>query len=97
MLSKIKLLLGITDSSKDVLLEALIDKATQYIKDVTHRTTLTSSLECIAIDCVIYDYNRLGTAGLVSESYSGISYSYLADYPENILRQIRSQRKIGVL
>ena len=91
MLNDIKLLLGLTDSSKDAILTLLIKQATQEAKNITHNDVV-DDLENAIIDMVIYNYNRLGTEGLDSESYSGVSFNYTADYPEFILRQLRPKR-----
>ena len=74
MLEKVKLLLGITDNSKDDLLTFLIEQA-----------------------IVVYNYNRLGTEGLDSEGYSGVSLNYSADYPEPIIRALKAKRKLITL
>ena len=41
---------------------------------------------------VVFLYNRLGTEGLNSESYSGVSYNYSSDYPEYILSALESAK-----
>ena len=46
---------------------------------------------------VVYNYNRIGTEGLNSESYSGTSYNYTTDYPEQILKMLKRYRKIVTL
>jgi hypothetical protein len=46
---------------------------------------------------VIQDYNRMGAEGLNSESYSGVSFNYQATYSEDIMKQLRRYRKIGVI
>ena len=96
MLENIKLLLGITDDTKNALLQVLIQQAEDEVKDYTHRDDvccLTSTIERM----VVYNYNRLGTEGLNSESYSGLSYNYATDYPEQILKVLKKYRKIVVL
>ena len=46
---------------------------------------------------VAYNYNRLGTEGLDSEGYSGVSFNYSADYPEPIIRALKAKRKLITL
>lgn len=94
-LSSIKLLLNIgsSDTSKDDLLALLIDNATQYAQSYMHR----EDTDCVGksiVDMVIYDYNRIGTEGLNSESFGGVSFNYSSSYPENIMSQLRAHRKI---
>lgn len=93
MLQKIKLLLNITGTDKDDLLALLIDKCTDQVIAYTHNPDSVPFLEGTICDMVVYTYNRLGTEGLNSENYSGLSFSYTADYPESILRSLRAKRK----
>lgn len=96
MLEDIKLLLGITSTEKDKLLKLLINLATEDARTISRRQDVTE-LESIITQMVVFNYNRLGTEGLDSESYSGVSYSYSADYPENILRNLKRFRKLVTL
>lgn len=93
MLEKIKILLGINDSSKDELLTVLLDQAIEETINYTHNNCLTG-LESTICRMVVYNYNRISTEGVNSESYSGVSYSYSADYPESIMRVLKAHRKI---
>ena len=96
MLEKIKLLLNITDEFKDTLLTLLIQQAIDEAIEFTHNSD-TSELESTIIKMVLFNYNQLGTAGIDAESYSDISYTYSADYPEGILRSLKSKRKLVTL
>lgn len=96
MLEKIKLLLGLTDSSKDDLLTVLLEQAIDEAVNYTHNDCL-SALETSIVKMVVYNYNRLGTEGVDSEGYSGVSFAYSADYPENIMRTLRANRKVILL
>lgn len=96
MLENIKLLLGITTSDKDEVLELLISQATTEAKEYTNNENV-SRLSPAILKMVIYNYNRLGTEGLDSEGYSGISYSYSADYPDAVIRLLNKYRKIKTL
>lgn len=96
MLEDIKLLLGITSTDKDKLIKLLINLATEDARTISRRQDVTE-LEGAIIQMVVFNYNRLGTEGLDSESYSGVSYSYSSDYPENILRSLKRYRKLVTL
>lgn len=96
MLNNIKLLLGLTDNTKDELIELLIMQATDEAKDFTHREDVSILSSTIA-QMVIWKYNRMGTEGLNSESYSGVSYNYAQDYPDSIMRTLKRYRKLIVL
>ena len=96
MLENIKLLLGISSTEKDNLLTLLIQQAEDEAKDFTHREDICE-LQSTIERMVVYNYNRIGTEGLNSESYSGTSYNYTSDYPEQILKMLKRYRKIVTL
>lgn len=96
MLENIKLLLGISSTEKDNLLTLLIQQAEDEAKDFTHREDVCE-LQSTIERMVVYNYNRIGTEGLNSESYSGTSYNYTTDYPEQILKMLKRYRKIVTL
>lgn len=93
MLDKLKLILGIKDDTKDDLLTLLIEQAIEEALNYTHQDNI-DNLSSTIISMVVYKYNRLGTEGLDSEGYSGVSFGYSADYPESIMRALKSQRKL---
>lgn len=93
MLDDIKLLLGLTDDSKDELLELLIKQATNEAKEYIGVDKLTAGMKVTVGKMVIYNYNRLGTEGLDSESYSGVSFNYSSDYPISILRELDTAKR----
>lgn len=91
----IKLLLGITDDSKDDLLNLLIDNAQEFAVSYTNNEDVKTYEGALA-RIVVYDYNRMNTEGLNSESYSGLTFSYAADYPEAVLKPLRAHRRVKV-
>ena len=93
MLEKVKLLLGIADNTKDDLLTLLIEQAIEEAIVYTHNECV-DELNTSIIQMVVYKYNRIGTEGLDSEGYSGVSFQYTSDYPENIMRGLRAKRKV---
>lgn len=93
MLNKIKILLGLKDNSKDDLLTILIEEAIDEALAYTHRDS-ADGLDTSITQMVVYKYNRIGTEGVDSENYSGVSFSYSTDYPESIMRGLRSKRKV---
>lgn len=97
MLERIKLLLNITDDSKDALLEELIDNATEFAQNYINNDAALDNLTGTIIAMVIYDYNRMGTEGLASENYSGMSFGYTAGYSDDIMKQLRRYRKVRVI
>ncbi len=93
MLDKLKLILSIKDDTKDDLLTLLIEQAIEEALNYTHQDSI-DNLSSTIISMVVYKYNRLGTEGLDSEGYSGVSFGYSTDYPESIMRALKSQRKL---
>lgn len=93
MLDKLKLILSIKDNTKDDLLTLLIEQAIEEALNYTHQDSI-DNLSSTIISMVVYKYNRLGTEGLDSEGYSGVSFGYSTDYPESIMRALKSQRKL---
>ena len=93
MLEKVKLLLGITDNSKNDL---LIEQAIEEVMAYTHLDCV-DELNTTIVKIVVYNYNRLGTEGLGSEGYSGVSFNYTEDYPAPIVRALKAKRKLIIL
>lgn len=58
---------------------------------------LDAELEMVAQRIAIIKLNRLNTEGLSSQSYSGVSESYVNGYPEDIMSVLRRKRKIKVI
>lgn len=96
MLNKLKLLLGIDNASKDELLNELIAQCSANALAFTHLST-ADTLESVIIEMAVYRYNLIGSEGLNKENYSGTSYEYKYDYPDYILAQLRSQRKVRTI
>lgn len=92
MIDKVKLLLGLTDSSKDKLIEVLIDGAVEDAVAITGNKYIQDELPNTIVKMVVYNYNRLGTEGLETESYSGVSYNYSNGYPQDILNTLNKKR-----
>ena len=97
MLEKIKMLLNISDESKDALLSLLIENAEEYVAVYCNNASAVDSLSGAIISMVIQDYNTMGAEGLNSESYSGVTFNYQTEYSEDIMKQLRRYRKIGVI
>lgn len=96
MLNKVKLLLGLTDETKDDLLTILIEQAIDEALTYTHQDCV-DELNTAIIQMVVYKYNRIGTEGVESEGYSGVSFNYATDYPESILRALNAKRRLRTL
>ena len=96
MLEEVKLLLNITDTSKDSLLTLLISQATDEVVLYTHNEDI-DDLHTAIVRCAVYNFNRLGSEGVDGESYSGVNFNYSTDYPDSIMRMLKAKRKVVVL
>lgn len=93
MIYTIKLLLGISDTSKDDLLTALLNDTIEEVQTYIRSYDL-DGLESVINQIVVIKYNRLTSEGLSSESYNGASFGYLSDYPESIQKALKAKRRV---
>lgn len=97
MLEEIKILLGdaagnFTDAQIGLCAKQALAEVEAYC-----RRTADYELEAIAERIAIIKLNRLNTEGLASQSYSGVSESYIDGYPADILAVLNRKRKIKVI
>ena len=97
MLDKLKLMLGITDNTKDTLLNLILDIVIQEFLDYTNRDDIPDGANAVALQMAVIQYNRIGSQGLASQGYSGVSESYIDGYPENIRKQLNRYRKMKAI
>lgn len=93
LLEQTKLLISLSDSTKDALLELLIQKTKDEVLLYTNKTEYLETMDNVVIDIVVIKYNRIGSEGLASQSYSGASESYLTEYPDYINKQLNTFKK----
>ena len=96
LIDNIKTELGITGTGQDGLLSLLIENEKDNARNITHNVNASDN-EAMIQRMVIWRYNTLGTEGLTSENYSGVSFGYKADYPDDIMQVIRSYKKVRVI
>lgn len=97
MIEEIKLLLGdaasnFTDAQIALAYKMAISEIEEYCK-----READAALELIAEKIAVIKLNRINTEGLSSQSYSGVSESYLDGYPEEIKMVLNRKRKIKVI
>ena len=80
----------------DDKLQAIIDDVTLEVLADTNQSELNAQLESAAISLSVIAVNRLGTEGLASEGYSGVSTSYLDDVPPRVASILNANRRLGV-
>lgn len=100
MLEDIKLLLNITDNSKDNLLNKLLTKSQNTVFEYCNNTFVDGTpqgVEDLIVELAIIRYNKLGSEGLQSESYSGISQTFNQDIPQDIKSELNKYRRLKTL
>lgn len=97
MLEEIKLLLGdAADNFTEAQINLAYKLALAEVEDYCNREADTA-LELVAERIAVIKLNRLNTEGLASQSYSGISESYIDGYPADIQAALNRKRKIKVI
>lgn len=97
MLEDIKLLLGDSaDNYSDAQISLAYRMALAEVEAYCRRTA-DAELELIAERIAVLKLNRTNTEGLASQSYSGVSESYVDGYPADILAVLNRKRKVKVL
>lgn len=97
MIEEIKILLGdaasnFTDAQIGLCLKMALAEVEAYC-----RRELDYELEMVAEKIAILKLNRLGSEGLASQSFSGVSESYIDGYPADIQAVLNRKRKIRVV
>ncbi|MBQ2408977.1 MAG: phage head-tail connector protein [Bacilli bacterium] len=97
MVEEIKILLGDTSSNyTDAQIELYYQMALAEIEEYCKRE-VDKTLEIIAKRITVINLNRINSEGLSSQSYSGVSESYINGYPSDIVAILNSKRKIKVI
>lgn len=97
MIDEIKLLLGEAASNyTDAQISLALKLAIGEIEDYCNRE-LDFNLELQAIQIAVIKLNRLGTEGLASQGFSGVSESFIDGYPAHIINALNRKRKIKVV
>lgn len=97
MIQKIQLMLGdaasnYTQSQIELALELAIAEVENYCGRECDKALLLEACKIAVIKL-----NRINSEGLQSQSYSGVSESYVDGYPAEILAALNRKRKIKVL
>lgn len=97
MIEEIKLLLG--DAAVDyseAQINLALKMAISEVEEYCNRE-LDAALELVAEKIAVIKLNRINTEGLASQSYSGVSESYIDGYPQDIIAILNRKRKIKAL
>lgn len=97
MIEEIKLLLGdAADNFTEAQIGLSLKMALAEVEAYCNRP-IDTELEVIAERIAIIKLNRMNSEGLASQSYSGVSESYVDGYPADILAVLNRKRKIKVV
>ena len=97
MIEEIKLLLGDAASNySDAQIALALKMAIAEVEDYCNRDA-DATLELIAEKIAVIKLNRINTEGLASQSYSGVSESYIDGYPAEILAVLNRKGKIKIV
>lgn len=95
ILEKIKLILFPTENyTKDELLTMLIDDAKIEAVDYCNLSIYDVKLDSTLVKMVIQNYNKSITQGIASESFSGVSESYINGYTSDVISLLNKNRKV---
>ena len=99
MNERIKMLLGIdvADTSKDVLIDYLIEDAIDEVVLYCNLKSYEVRLNSIVIKMVLQNYNKAKIQGITSQTYSGVSETYTDGYTQDIMTQLNQNRRVKFL
>lgn len=97
LLEELKIMLGDAASNyPEELIGLCLKQALAEVEAYCNRA-LDYELEICAQRIAIIKLNRVGSEGLASQSFSGVSESYIDGYPADILATLKRKRKIKVI
>lgn len=94
MIEEIKIMLGeaasnYTDAQIGLAYKMALIEVEEYCK-----RDADAALELVAEQIAVIKLNRIGTEGLASQSYSGVSENYTDGYPAEIVAVLNRKRKV---
>jgi hypothetical protein len=97
MIEEIKILLGdAANNYTDAQITLALKIAIAEVEDYCNRDA-DATLELLAEKIAVIKLNRINTEGLASQSFSGVSESYIDGYPTEILTVLNRKRKIKLV
>lgn len=96
MLEEIKLMLGESAGNySDALIQLLYGQSAAEVEAYCG-CTMDATMRYIAEQITVIKLNRIHTEGLSSQSFSGVSESYIDGLPANIIAVLNRKRVVGV-
>lgn len=97
MLEEMKILLGdAANSFTDAQISLALKRALAEVEGYCRREA-DYELEMIAMEIAKIKLNRQNSEGLASQSYSGVSETYIDGYPDEIKKALNRKRKIKII
>lgn len=97
MIEEIKLLLGdAAENYSDAQISLMYKISVAEIEEYCRRE-LDTLLQLTAERIAVIKLLRMGTEGLNSQSFSGVSENFVTDYPDDIKAILNRKRKVVVL
>ena len=97
MIDEVKVMLGESAENYTDAQIGLAVKQAMLEVEAYCRRKLDIELEMVAERIAVIKLNRMNSEGLASQSYSGVSESYVDGYPADILSILNRKRKIKVV
>ena len=94
MLDDLKALLPNADAA---VLDVLLRQCEADFKAICGRDDVPEAARSTLTQMAVCRYNALGAEGLASQSYSGMSEGYMADYAEPLKRTLYRFRRVKLL
>lgn len=96
-MEEIKILLGDAAPNYSDALISLCYKQSLAEVEAYCRRPIDTTLEYAAQQITVIKLNRMGSEGLASQGYSGVSESYINDYPADIKAILNRKRRLKVI
>lgn len=97
MIENIRLMLGdASDNYSDAQITIAYAQAESEVKAYCRRS-IDEELETTVQKITIIKLNRMNSEGLASQSFSGVSESYVDGYPADIMMVLNRKRKVKLL
>lgn len=88
---------ALLDTDDIELLGVLYDIVVNEILDYCNIDSIPNTATSVICNMVCVQFNRRLASGLQSQSFSGVSESFINGYPDNILKQLNRYRRISII
>lgn len=90
-------LIRLLPNAEEDVLDVLLRQCEADFKAICGRDDVPEAAQSAVVQMAVCRYNALGAEGLSSQSYSGMSESYMADWPEPLKRAVYRFRRVRLL